>query len=759
MPEEEKKKAETESKTENESETESNKEPSDDAETEEAPNVEDIAKRVDALDEGDELDRIARAEEEKLAERRQKQRGGKKKGLEASASKRLAKIGEKAKPKRAVPDAVEAADPLIEKTRELREWARKNQKLVQGLIVAAVAAAIGFGAWTYFDHKKANEASVALAQAVADERGQIGDPDKEDDEAIHDKVPVFKTPDERRDAALAKYRDVQAKYKGTGAAYLARLGEGALLLDKRDPDGAIAAFEEVQGSSLAKADAEVRGRATESLGYAYELHAELHPEAKDKDFDKAIEQYKQLEVSDVLGFKQVAQYNEARCYELKGDKAKAIELLKALREDLMKSTDARLFAALRELAEDRLRRLDPDGASAEARAAQRRRRADFARGARKASARAPRARAEEPRRWRRWRRRSGVSASARVALAACVLATSACTTLTTGDRINPETPTWFSRPSGDMNLLFRRSLTIEGRKVGEDYEHGRPEIDVAHNRIFVGSSDHGLYALRAFDGSSYWRFETAGMVQSEPFYDAELDVVYFGSNDGAMYAVRAADGGLVWRFNTGTEISKRAVLYGDLLVFVTSADMVFAVDRNTGKMKWQARRTPALGMEIGGYSGPALDGTRVYVAFSDGHVGAYDVRDGTEKWSRSTCRRKPSRPRRTRRSATSTSTRRRSSSMGRTASSSSWRAMAAASTRSTRAPGRAFGRTPKRAASTRSRTGTNARTRRTQRARTAAARWWRRATWSSRRAPARASGRSSRATAGRSGASRCRRAA
>ncbi len=353
MPEEEKKKPEvTESE---EAETTGTK----DAETEAAPTVEDIAKRVDALDEGDELDRLAQAEEEKLAARRQKQRGGKKKSLEASASKRLAKIGEKAKPKRAVPDAVEAADPLIEKTRELREWARKNRNLVQGLIVAAVVAAIGLGAWTYVEHKKANEASVALAQAVADERGQIGDPDKEDDEAIRDKVPIFKTPDERRDAALAKYRDVQARFKGTGAAYLARLGEGALLLDKRDPDGAIAAFEEVQGSSLAKADAEVRGRATESLGYAYELHAELHPETKDKDLDKAIEQYKQLEAGDVLGFKQVAQYNEARCFELKGDKAKAIELLKALREDLMKSMDARLFAALRELAEDRLRRLDP----------------------------------------------------------------------------------------------------------------------------------------------------------------------------------------------------------------------------------------------------------------------------------------------------------------------------------------------------------------------------------------------------------------
>jgi hypothetical protein len=326
-----------------------------------APNVEDIAKRVAALDEGDEVERIARAEEAKLAERRQKQRGGKKAGkggLESAASKRLAKIGEKAKPKRVVPDAVEAADPLIERTLKVREWARKNRGVVQGLIVAAVLGVIGLGVYTYMDKKRTNEASAVLAQAVADQRGDIGDPDKEDD-MPHDKTPIFRTADERRDAALAKYREVATKYKGTGAAWLAKLDEGALLLDKRDPDGAITAFSDVAGSTLAKADPEVRGRALENLGFAYELRAQLHADERDKVLDQALAQYKQLESSDIGGFKQAAIYHEARCYELKGDKPKAIELLKGLREDLMKSIDAHLYSALRELVDDKLRSLDP----------------------------------------------------------------------------------------------------------------------------------------------------------------------------------------------------------------------------------------------------------------------------------------------------------------------------------------------------------------------------------------------------------------
>jgi outer membrane protein assembly factor BamB len=218
-------------------------------------------------------------------------------------------------------------------------------------------------------------------------------------------------------------------------------------------------------------------------------------------------------------------------------------------------------------------------------------------------------------------------------LGVAALAVTACTSLGGSDRVNPETPSWFSRPSGDMNLLFRRTLTIEGRKVGEEYEHGRPAIDPLHERVFVGSSDHGLYALRALDGSDLWRFETAGMVQSEPLYDPESDVVYFGSNDGALYAVHGDTGRLVWRYDCGSEISKRPAIQGDTLVFVSASDQVFAVDRATGKTKWQARRTPALGMEIAGYAGPRIDRGSVFVAFSDGHVVAYDLGSGSEKWS------------------------------------------------------------------------------------------------------------------------------
>ena len=88
---------------------------------------------------------------------------------------------------------------------------------------------------------------------------------------------MFKTFDERRESALKKFRDVQSKYPKTGAAILSRLAEGSLLLDKHEPDPALTAFTDVKGSALAAADQEVKGRAIEGMGFAYELKAATTP--------------------------------------------------------------------------------------------------------------------------------------------------------------------------------------------------------------------------------------------------------------------------------------------------------------------------------------------------------------------------------------------------------------------------------------------------------------------------------------------------
>lgn len=215
-----------------------------------------------------------------------------------------------------------------------------------------------------------------------------------------------------------------------------------------------------------------------------------------------------------------------------------------------------------------------------------------------------------------------------VALAA--LSGVACSALRAG--ADPELPLWVHRASGSMEVTFKRNVVADSRRTGEPYERGQVEIDPAGGRIFVGSSDQGLYALRADDGQKLWRFETLGFVQCAPLYDAAEDVLYFGSNDGALYKVNAKNGQLLWRFNTNAEVSRRPVLDGGTLYVTNANDTVLAIEPQTGKLIWHQHRTPAAGMEVAGHSGVAVFHGKVYAGFSDGTVAAFDAKSGAERW-------------------------------------------------------------------------------------------------------------------------------
>jgi hypothetical protein len=336
---------------------------------EDAANPAAIARRVAALGADDETEALAREEERKLAERRAgKKKGKKKTGLEAAATKKLSKIGTRAEPKRTVAVAADA-DPLIERTAKLSEWAKKNQKAVQLFGLALIAVLVGVGGFLYYDHKRETEASAILAKAVEAQGAKVGEPPKNEDEDAP-KETYYKTYDDRRAAALKQYKDVQAKFAGTGAAILSRLAEGSLLLDKGDADGAIAAYNDVKSSPLATADLEVKGRALEGVGFAHELKAlkATGPE-KDKELDAALAAFKELEnAADVKGFKEMAMYHQARVLQNKGEKDKAKEILMSLKERLGKSEDPidkglpppPTYPYLKEVAMDRLHEIDPN---------------------------------------------------------------------------------------------------------------------------------------------------------------------------------------------------------------------------------------------------------------------------------------------------------------------------------------------------------------------------------------------------------------
>ncbi len=243
-------------------------------------------------------------------------------------------------------------DAFARSTSAAGKWIRTNFGKIQWVVLAGIAAAAGFAIYASQTEKTAAAATDALVAGIAVEHGKVMAEDKRSDEEKEaDPSKVYKTLDERADAALAAFRKAQAEHAGTAAALLAKLGEAGVLLDKRDWAGAIDAYNAVLASKLATADADVRGRAIEGVGLAKEGKGDL---------DAAIVTFKELQAIDERGFKELGMYHEARMLLAKGDKDKAKDLLKQIHDKLAVPTpEGKPYHYLETVVDDALRRLDP----------------------------------------------------------------------------------------------------------------------------------------------------------------------------------------------------------------------------------------------------------------------------------------------------------------------------------------------------------------------------------------------------------------
>ncbi len=243
-------------------------------------------------------------------------------------------------------------DALARGTSAAGKWLRQNFSVLQWVILAALAAGGGYLFYSSQMEKTAAAASDALAAGVADDRGRVvADDKRSDEEKEADPTKVFKTTDERADAALAAYQKVVSQHGGTGAAILAKLGEGGDHLDKHEWDKALEAYSAVASSTLAGADPDVKGRALEGEGFAKEGKG---------DVDGAIAMFKELQGVDLRGYKELGMYHEARLALAKGDKDKAKDLLKQVHDRLEQPTsDGPPMRYLQAMTDNALRRIDP----------------------------------------------------------------------------------------------------------------------------------------------------------------------------------------------------------------------------------------------------------------------------------------------------------------------------------------------------------------------------------------------------------------
>jgi outer membrane protein assembly factor BamB len=173
-------------------------------------------------------------------------------------------------------------------------------------------------------------------------------------------------------------------------------------------------------------------------------------------------------------------------------------------------------------------------------------------------------------------------------------------------------------------LLWRRSVG-KALKPTETFGLSSPAVGPGdHPRVFVGTPDGKVVAVRAKDGVKMWTSSTGGRIISSPA--VVNGVVYIGSDDHHVYAFRASDGRRLWRFATGGAVDSSPAVVGGT-VYVGSADQkVYALAAKNGARRWTRR----LGGEV---STPAVSGKVVYATSSNGKLYALARANGAVKWS------------------------------------------------------------------------------------------------------------------------------
>jgi outer membrane protein assembly factor BamB len=149
-------------------------------------------------------------------------------------------------------------------------------------------------------------------------------------------------------------------------------------------------------------------------------------------------------------------------------------------------------------------------------------------------------------------------------------------------------------------------------------------------RLFIGSWDHGVYALNAENGKRIWRFEADNEVNTSAAY--WRGKIYIASDGGTLYSLSAKTGKLLWSAGSQSRFGSREFFYATPTiahgrVYIGNTDgTMYVFGAKTGRLLW-AR---PLGSYI--YGAAAVYQRKVFVGTYDGQFYALDAATGDTVW-------------------------------------------------------------------------------------------------------------------------------
>jgi outer membrane protein assembly factor BamB len=145
-------------------------------------------------------------------------------------------------------------------------------------------------------------------------------------------------------------------------------------------------------------------------------------------------------------------------------------------------------------------------------------------------------------------------------------------------------------------------------------------LAAAYNSDLLAFSADGIF------GQPVWRFQAGGTIFGQPAFDPQRGRIYFGASDKRLYALDGR-GLFLWSFLTGDNVATRPLVVNDLVIFGSEDGNVYALNADTGALRWRA----AAGAAVASSPARASD-QHIVIGTDDGQVLAYAIEDGELLW-------------------------------------------------------------------------------------------------------------------------------
>lgn len=158
------------------------------------------------------------------------------------------------------------------------------------------------------------------------------------------------------------------------------------------------------------------------------------------------------------------------------------------------------------------------------------------------------------------------------------------------------------------------------------WQSDRQPVIGADGTVFIEQNQF-VYALNGKTGAKKWEF----FKNDHEWFFSNLAIgpdqgVYVGDMDGKVYALNHKDGSKKWEFNGPANLAVHCITIGtDGTIYATLGLTLFALDGNTGKIKWKTDKTTFVNETAIGNDGTIM-------GFWSNNICAFDCKTGAKKW-------------------------------------------------------------------------------------------------------------------------------